>query len=69
MFPNDYIIYQSSKSYISPIALWKAGVAILSILQKITKPFKVWWRIFNVTEEGWVRRRGKGEGYCGEIFL
>ena len=30
----------------------------------MTKPFKV----FHLTKEMWVRRRGKGEGGCGEIF-
>ena len=40
--------------------------------KRITKPLEVRWGyilFFNVPEEGWVRRRGKGEGGCGEIFL
>ena len=42
------------------------------MLQKITKPFKVWWGyifFLYVTEEGWVRKGGKGEGGFGENFL
>ena len=32
---------------------------------KITKPYKV----FHVTEEGWERRGGTGEGICQNIIL
>ena len=50
-----------------------AGLAILTINStKITKPLEVRWGyilFFHVTEEGLVRRGGKGEGGCGEIFL
>ena len=40
---------------------FKAGLAILTInsTKKITKPLEVIY-VFNVTEEGWVRRGGKG---------
>ena len=51
-----------------------AVVAILTnnSTKKITKPYKVSGGIFcycHVTEEGWDRRGGKGEGGCGEISL
>ena len=53
----------------------RSGLAILTnnSLKKITKPYLVSSDIFcfcHVTEEGWERRGGKGEGgCCGEILL
>ena len=49
------------------------GLAILTI--NSTKNHETFeskvgvYLVFYVTEEGWVRRGGKGEGGCGEIFL
>ena len=52
---------------------FEAGLAILTI--NSTKNHETFgskvgvYLVFYVTEEGWVRRGGKGEGGCGEIFL
>ena len=46
------------------------GVAIVTI--NSTKTHESIWKYIlfsHVSEEGWVKRGGKGEGGCGEIFL
>ncbi len=51
----------------------KSGVGVRGKNQFYKKNTKVWWKfilfVFHVIEEGWVRRGGKGEGGCGEIFF
>ena len=46
------------------------GVAILKkqFYKNLTKYLVVYF-VSHVTDEGWERRGGKGEGGCGEIFL
>ena len=56
---------------LNPVYPKKPGVAILTINStKNHETFNSKVEVyFNVIEEGWVRRGGKGEEGCGEIFL